>query len=129
MKYFLTLLLLISLPACAEWKFIGENSNDKFFIDPETIRKDGKITSVWTLVDYESIDDGSLSVRAKKHYDCRKELTRISSLDFFAENMAQGKVIKTYSYQEIEWQDVPPQSLDSKIFKILCSSKASSLNK
>ena len=47
----LSLMLLATSPAWAEWVKVYETSNgDTFYIEPATIRKDGNLRKVWVLI-------------------------------------------------------------------------------
>lgn len=54
-KIFFLLTILISLNVLADWIFVITNtSNDYFYIDPQTIAKEGNKVRFWTKTNYNN---------------------------------------------------------------------------
>ena len=52
---FTLLALCLSVPATAGWVKVGENDLGDFFIDPDTIRRQGNFRKVWALTDMKKL--------------------------------------------------------------------------
>ncbi len=96
----ITLLLLSSGPAYAEWVHIGENDRSVGWADT-AIRRSGDLVEVWVLFAYKSIQS---SPRSSKRYfsekaqyliDCRSERERVLFFPWHAEKMGHGVVVYT----------------------------------
>ena len=74
MRYLAFLLLLIALPASAEWVQHGSISWAAVYHDPSTIKKNGRFAQVWELQDLKQRHkDGELSRLVLVEYDCKKQ--------------------------------------------------------
>jgi hypothetical protein len=96
---FITLLVLMSAPAYAEWVKVatGDNGNVTTYADPDTIRRKGDLVKMWSLVDSKTIrtvaGTSHLSYKMEEEYDCAKERSRTLTLDEFSGNMGNGNVV------------------------------------
>jgi hypothetical protein len=52
---FALLALSLSAPTVAGWVKIGENDLGAFFIDPDTIRRQGNFRKVWAVTDMKKL--------------------------------------------------------------------------
>jgi hypothetical protein len=97
-----------------------------FYIDPATIREDGNLRRVWVITDSKQREeDGKMSTRARKEYDCKEEQFRILSLSTHSEPMAGGEILWSRSSDDSgKWEDVPPNSIAEAVLKIVCASVA-----
>ena len=77
----ITLLVLSSGPAYAEWVRIGENDRSVGWADT-AIRRSGDMVEMWVLFDYKSIQSSPrsgkryFSEKAQREIDCRSERER-----------------------------------------------------
>jgi len=120
-------LLLLSLfatgAAWAEWKKIDASDSKTFFLDLDTIQKEGNIRKVWGLNDNKQRDEhGAMSSRARTEYDCKNERFRITAMTKHSESMAGGKatIIPVNGNSEI-WYDIPPDAFVYSFLKIVCA--------
>jgi len=59
-KLFLTLMLVVlSSNAMAEWVEIGATDNSTLYFDSNTIRKSGNKVKMWSLSDFNSVEEVS----------------------------------------------------------------------
>ena len=77
----LTLLLLSSGPAYAEWVRVGETDTYTGYIDPKTIRLRADFAKMWGLYDNKTAQSSSavesyLSIKTLDEYDCMEKQTR-----------------------------------------------------
>jgi hypothetical protein len=121
----ITLLLLSSGPAYAEWVSIGANNQRgrTVYTDPDTIRLKGDVVTMWSLNDYKTIQTmGStsyLSYKVQTEYDCAEERIRKLASTFFSGNMGSGDVVYSIS-KEGKWQLVEPGSLGQSEWEVAC---------
>ena len=123
-KLLLTLLasLLFTGAAWAKWEKVSENDYGDFYIDPETIRKDGSLVRVWEIQNLIQRDkDGELSVRMRVEYDCKQERYRNLSFSTHSEAMASGRILMNSGGGNFPWRDTPPGSPSETNLKIVCA--------
>ena len=90
----LSLLLLVTGSAWADWVALGAVDDETFYIDPATIRKDGNLRKVWEIVDHKQRQrNGEFSIRSRKEYDCSGERVRTLTLSTHSGPMATGETI------------------------------------
>ena len=121
----ITLLVLSSGPADAEWVSIGtDNQRGRtVYADPDTLRPKGDVVKMWSLNDYKTIQTGPsasyLSYKVQSEYDCAEERIRKRAATFFSGNMGRGDVVYVHS-DEGKWQPVEPGSLGQSEWEVAC---------
>lgn len=121
----ITLLVLNSEPAYAEWVSIDVNNQRgrTVYTDPDTIRLKGDVVTMWSLHDYKTIQTmGStsyLSYKVQTEYDCAEERIRKLASTFFSGNMGSGDVVYSGS-KEGKWQRLEPGSLGQSEWEVAC---------
>ena len=124
----ITLVVLSSGPAFAEWVKVGGNDEAgvTVYADPGAIRRKANLVRVWHLNDFKTvqIENGVsyLSVKAQHQFDCTKDRERILALTKFSGNMGSGKVVYKDS-EKRKWKPVAPGSVSHDLGKIACSKK------
>jgi hypothetical protein len=123
MKKVAIFLLLLSSPAWAEWKSVGEDDAATSYVDPATIVRSGNTAKMWSLLDYKAfqrmVEVGYFSQKAQVEYDCTERKARGLSLSLHAEHMGQGKVI----YEDTsphEWEPVSPDTITETLRSVAC---------
>lgn len=121
----ITLLVLSSGPAYAEWRWAGANNQVglTIYVDPDTISRDGDLVKLWQLYDYKTIQtvgsDSFLSSKAQRQFDCVKQRTRLLAFTHFTGNMGSG--IRVVSdLDESEWRPVASGSVGHALWKVAC---------
>ncbi len=120
-RVFLTMALFLCIPVFADWHYIAtENeSNNEFFLDFETLRKDGNLRRIWQVVNLGTSEYGWLSIRSMMEFDCKNETVQGLSRMAFSDKLANGKVLHksddrgTKSY-------IPPNSVASTQLREVC---------
>ena len=121
-KLILALAIFVSCPVWAEWKFMDQNVDFKVYIDPETIRKDGRLRKVWVLHDDIKVDERGAKSRQLRHeYDCKNERYRFLSYTLHGERWAQGITILLRTPENDPWTDIPPNTPIEDVLKIVCA--------
>jgi len=119
-KKLLLALLLATSSAWAGWVQVGQVDSSDFYIDPETIRKDGNLVKVWQMSDLKKqTKEGVLSRRGRFEYDCKQERFRTLSITTHSEPMAGGETLDSLTPNG-NWLDIPPSSAVAAILKIVC---------
>ena len=124
----ITLLLLSSSPAYAEWVEVDRNDQAgvTVYVDPDTIRHEGDLVKMWELFDHkatQTIGVGLFMSRKDQcEYDCSKKRYRVLTFTQFSGNMGSGKV--GYSNSDgNNWTPVEPESAAQGLWKVACGKK------
>lgn len=123
-------LMMVCSVSCAEWVETGISDFAIFYHDKSTIRRNGKIAKIWTMVDYFEERTGSDGKRFKSDkrrlvYNCMEDTFAIISLLEYSGSMGEGKIIFSGDSKENEWDwaSIPPGSVSEANFKIACGKK------
>ena len=117
-------LTLSSTQAMSEWTMVQTNDAGYMYIDFDTVQKSGNLTTVSTLNDYfESKNKKEKSSVWSEQHDCKNKKFKALSINYFAENMGQGKVLETYTLdpEKTAWTDVVQYSVGDLKANIICS--------
>ncbi len=121
----MTLLVLSSGPAYAEWVWAGANNQVglTIYVDPDTIRRNGDLVKLWQLYDYKAVQTvggaSFLSSKAQRQFDCVKQHTRLLAFTHFTGNMGSGNRVFS-DLDESEWRPVAPGSVGQSMWKVAC---------
>jgi hypothetical protein len=131
MKYLLVLLLLVNFPARANWELVAENNNgDTFFVDFQTLLKQGSRVKFWRLLNYSKPTDMSglnvLSLRGRIEIDCNEQTSRILTATAHSQNYAKGSELWALSSDELDgkWTHTVPNSTMWIILQRVCKTPA-----
>ena len=121
-SFLLLATVLVTGSAWSEWVKVGESINgSSFYIDLETIRKDGNQRKVWSVRDFKQRDNnGQMSSRSRDEFDCKGERQRMLSLTTHDEPMTRGKTLLSGQVNG-DWADIPPGTVVETILKIVCA--------
>jgi hypothetical protein len=119
-----TLLLLSSAPAYAEWVEIAATDYGMtVYVDPDTIRHEGDLVKMWELFDFKTTQNIGIGLfmsrKDQREYDCTKKRYRVLTFTQFSGNMGSGKV--GYSNSDgSNWAPVEPESAAQGLWKVAC---------
>jgi hypothetical protein len=118
------LLIVVSVPAWAEWVEAGRYPTSTVYFDPSTVRKAGNRVKMWDLVDHKrqktwGIIKPYLSVRTQSEYDCKEERLRTLYFDWHSGNMVSGEIVYTDADSK-KWEPLQPRSANELLWKIAC---------
>ena len=120
----LTLVMLFASPAWAGWTFVtnsDEKSQYQYFLDFETLRKEGNERRIWQLVNHSSTNKyGWSSMRSRNLYDCKNDTVQILTMQTFTEPFASGKEVGIESRSPGSKSDVAPDTAGWTILKEVC---------
>ena len=123
--FLITLLLLSSGPAYAEWVQVsgGDEAEKTVYVDPTTIRRNSNLVKMWQLQDYKTVQTVGgirfLTAKEEWEFDCAEERSRVLALKEFSGNMGRGTVVYTNS-QVGKWEPVMPGSMGKTVWKVAC---------
>jgi hypothetical protein len=124
----ITLLVLSSGPAYAEWVAVGGNDQIGMttYLNPDTIRRKGDLVKVWQLNDFKTVQtvDGNsfLSTKKQREFSCAEERTRVLAATQFSGNMGNGTVVSVNSNEQ-KWGPVVPESIGQTLWEFACGKK------
>jgi hypothetical protein len=112
-------------PVWAEFKLIAESDSRSYFVDSDSITKDGNFRLVWTITNLSTPGkNGELSWKNRTEYDCYEERWRTRISNEHTEVMGQGAVVRTLSKKSDFWLQVRPDGKENfhvKVLKIVCA--------
>ena len=125
----ITLLVLSSGPAYAEWVKVGGKVEEglTIYLELDTISRSGDVVKMWELWDFKTTRTDPkpphMSVKSQREIDCTKKRGRVLAMTAFSGNMGGGKVV--YSGSDFEDQEiqVEPGSVAENVWKLVCSKK------
>jgi hypothetical protein len=120
----LTLLLLCSGPAYAEWVALGgSDSGTTVYVDRDTSLPKGKLMEMWILYNFtrgRTVGGESyFSNKVHGEYDCAQARHRTLVDMRFSSTMGFGKVVYNKSSKG-KWAPVAPEGLDQILWKLAC---------
>jgi hypothetical protein len=123
----LTLLVLSSGPAYAEWMSLGaSDSGTTVYADPTTIRREGDLVKMLVLFDFKTkqskADVSYLSAKAQMEYDCAGQRFEGHAVLYFSDNMGNGRLLDRSSGKGKRLR-ASPGSLDHDLWKLACGKK------
>jgi hypothetical protein len=121
-------LFFISTSVMAEWtalKWSHEDGGLTLFVDYTTIRKEGDIAKMLSLVDFKVVEKDEVdlySSRAQNEYDCKEKKIRQLYYSLYSDSMGKGKMEHANS-EHLNWLPVQPRSMEEAMWKVACSKK------
>ena len=123
MKKIATFMLLLSSPAWAGWKSVGEDDAATSYADTATIIRSGNTAKMWSLLDYKAfqrmVEVGYFSQKAQVEYDCKERRLRGLSIALHADKMGEGKVIYADETPH-EWEAVDAGTMNETFWRLAC---------
>ncbi len=122
----LLLALTISSPAQAQlWEYIvTSESENRYYIDPLSIQREGSIVNYIQLINYPQGADmsvkGMLSFVQFKTNDCAQHRFNISRLIGYEYENAKGSVVTVEFAKEEKWLTINPKKVADIIHQEVC---------
>ena len=123
----LTLLLLSSGPAYAEWVALGESdSGTTVYVDRDTRLPEEKLVKMWILYNFTRVrtvaGESYFSNKVHNEYDCKQARHRTLVDMRFSSTMGFGNVVYNKSSKG-KWAPVAPEGLGQILWKLACGKK------
>ena len=110
----------------ADWAALGLFDQGTFYIDRDTIVREGETRKVWTMLDYRQPKSNShglpyRSTRSLVQIQCKTQQVKTLSLAFFKGTRGSGDVLSSEGVIQ-DWQPIPPDSVLAKMAWTVCGS-------
>ena len=118
--------MMIASPVWAGWEYVDTEieSRRQYFLDFETLRKDGNIRKIWQLINFPKADEyGALSTRGRVEFDCKNETGQTLSFTVFSEQFANGKVLLQNNTASSK-RDIAPETVSWTLLQKVCKAPA-----
>ena len=124
----ITLLLLSSEQVCAEWVAVEKTYQSPglqtVYVDLDTIRRDGNLVTMVTLIDWKWRQGNRspsrfYSTKSKKQYDCAENRLRLLAFTEFSRPMGTGIPADGYVDKD-NWLPVEPDSMNQAPWEVAC---------
>ena len=115
------ILLVVCCSASAEWAIVTWSDKALFYVDTDTIRRQGTIRRFWALKNFLVRDeDGILSIRGFEEHDCKEEKMRVLEISTHFDLWASGGVKDNFSLEDKTWKRIPPGTIVEGVHKFVC---------
>jgi len=106
------------------WIYIVETERGNFYIDTSSIRKNGNVVEMRTLVDYKKaqVEDGKpyMSLIMQVEYDCSGRKMHQLSFDSYSQKMGKGDLISQDRDPSSKWYQAESGSVFEDMWKYAC---------
>ncbi|HSF67147.1 MAG TPA: surface-adhesin E family protein [Nitrospiraceae bacterium] len=101
------------------------------YFDPDTIRREGNLVTLWQLIDYKWMQGNQgigplgygphryFSTKTHKQFDCAKQRLRLLAFTEFSLHMGAGTPANGY-VDSGNWLPVEPRSINQALWEIAC---------
>jgi len=125
----ITLLVLSGVPAYAEWAAVEKDylapGLQTVYVDPDTIRREGHLVTLWQLIDFKWGQGNGRgahrfsSTESHKQFDCAEKRIRFLAFTEFSRHMGTGIAANGYVDKD-NWLPVEPESINQALWEIAC---------
>jgi hypothetical protein len=131
----ITLPFLSSVPAYAEWVAVEKDylspGLQTVYVDPDTIRREGNLVTIWQLIDFKWMQGNqgmgplgfgphrSFSTKTRKQFDCAERRLRLLAFTEFSRHMGTGISANGYVDKD-NWLPVEPESISQALWEMAC---------
>ncbi len=131
----ITLLFLSTVPAYADWVAVEKDylapGLQTVYVDPDTIRREGNLVTLWQLIDFKTMQGNGgmgplgygphrfLSTKTHKEFDCAGKRVRLLEFTEFSCRMGTGKAANGYVDKD-NWLPVEPESISYALWEVAC---------
>ena len=108
----------------ADWAAVGLFEQGTFYIDRDSIAREGETRKVWIMLDYRQPKTNShgqayRSTRSLQQIQCKTQQVKTLSLAFYKGTRGAGDVLSSEGVIQ-EWQPIPPDSVLAKMAWTVC---------
>jgi hypothetical protein len=125
-------LSLSSIPAYAEWVAVEKDyllpGLQTVYVDPESIRREGNLVTIWQLIDFKWMQGNPrgphrfLSTKTHKQFDCVGKRVRLLAFTEFSRGMGTGMPRDGYVDKD-NWLPVEAESMSHALREAACGKK------
>ncbi len=123
------LLFLNTVPVCAEWQAVEKDylrpGLQTVYLDPESIRREGDLVTMWQLIDFTWMQGNPrgptrfFSTKTRKQFDCAEKRLRLLAYTEFSHHMGIGIAINGYVNND-NWLPVEAGSISYALWEVVC---------
>lgn len=122
-------------PAYAEWVAVEKDylspGLQTVYVDPDTIRREGNLVTLWQLIDFKLMQGNAgmgplgygphrfLSTKTHKEFDCMDKRLRFLAFTEFSGRMGTGTAANGYVDKD-NWLPVKPDSINHALWEVAC---------
>ena len=94
------------------------------YVDPDSIRREGNLVTMWQLIDFKTMQGNRspgrfLSTKTHKEFDCAEKRLRLLAFTEFSRHMGTG--IPADGYVDTgNWLPVEPESINQALWEVAC---------
>jgi len=130
-----TLLFLGTVPAYAEWVALDKDylspGLQTVYIDPDSIRREGNMVTMWQLIDFKWMQGNAglgrlgfgphrfLSTKTHKQFDCVEKRLRLLAYMEFLRHMGTDRRNNGYVDKD-NWLPIEPDSINQALWEVVC---------
>ena len=125
----ITFLVLSTVPAYAGWVAVEKDyllpGLQTVYLDPDTIRREGNLVTMWQLIDFKWGQGNGrgahrfLSTESHKQFNCAEKRIRFLAFTEFSRRMGTG--IPAAGYVDTgNWLAVEPESINQALWEMVC---------
>lgn len=128
----ITLLVLNSGSVYAEWVAMEKDylspGLQTVYIDPDSIRREGNLVTLWQLIDFKWMQGSArgparfMSTKTHKQFDCAGKRVRLLAFTEFSHSMGTGIPVDGY-IDSGHWMPVEPDSMNQALWEIACGNR------
>jgi hypothetical protein len=112
--------------AQAEWLRVGHAQNIGFYVDTNSVQRDGDFARISELTDVEPAPWVDPKVRFKSvkswiEFDCNAVLRRPLSVETYSERMAEGELVSSEKLQDPKFWPVKAGTASETMWKLACT--------
>jgi surface-adhesin protein E len=125
----ITLLFLSNASAYAEWVAVEKDyllpGLQTVYIDPDSIRREGNMVTMWQLIDFKWGQGNGRgahrfsSTESHKQFDCAEKRIRFLAFTEFSHHMGTGITANGY-VDTGNWLSVEPESINQALWEMVC---------
>lgn len=118
-----------SIPAYAEWEAVEKDyllpGLQTVYVDPESIRREGNLVTIWQLIDFRWMQGNPrgphrfLSTKTHKQFDCVEKRVRLLAFTEFSRGMGTGMPRDGY-FDKDNWLPVEAESISHALWEAAC---------
>jgi surface-adhesin protein E len=124
----ITVLMLSHGSVYAEWVAVEKTYHapglQTVYFDPDSIRREGNLSTLWQLTDFKTVQGGMgpdrfLSMKLQQQFDCAVKRLRLLAFTEFSGHMGTGKSAVGY-VAEGNWVPIEAVSVNHALWEVAC---------
>lgn len=130
----ISVLVLSSGSVHAEWVAVEKDylspGRQTVYIDPDSIRREGNLVTLWQLVDFKWMEGSArgparfMSTKTYKQFDCAGKRVRLLAFTEFSHSMGTGTPVDGH-VDSGHWMPVEPNSMNHALWEVACGNRGS----